>query len=175
MHLIQELALGNYRRVGGLSQDWLWMFSKKCLIMPQYQQIVQAHLPSCVWLMLIAVLCGGCSGRGGLERAVMFGTVTYNGKPIAAGRIKFVPDVRSQVPSITANIANGEYKADLHGGVPVGTFKIEIEAYANTPATPQPMWIPENCLPKRFNANSSIRITIEPGSREIRKDFALTD
>lgn len=78
-------------------------------------------------------------------------------------------------------IKDGRYKVDGHGGVPVGTHKIEIEAYRVDPkylksGAPTARGIPRTqYLPKRYNADSQVQIAIEPGSKEITKDFDLTD
>ncbi len=73
------------------------------------------------------------------------------------------------------------YRADGHGGVPVGTHVIQIEAYRKS-STPPPPNVPrfpgepeEQYLPKEFNENSNLEITIPSGSPAIIKDFDLTD
>jgi hypothetical protein len=138
----------------------------------------------CLGWAVAAALLGGCGDRGP-ERAILSGTVTYKGKPVAEGTILFTPVAKSQVPSAGASIADGRYKADVHGGVPVGTHRIVIEAYQMVPFALRPGEAPprnyfegkvrEQYLHKTYNANSKLEITIEPGSRAITKDFDLTD
>lgn len=141
-----------------------------------HQRMVRAPLVLNVGVTLVTILLGGCgSGNRGLERAVVSGTITYNGKPISEGRIRFQPDADSRVPSAAANIVDGRYRADLRGGVAVGTYKVEIEGYGKAPTSSDPMWTPQNCLPDRYNVNSQLVITIEPGSHEITKNFDLTE
>ena len=81
-------------------------------------------------LLLTAVVVGGC-GRGdrGPERVAVSGTVTYNGKPLSEGTIRFVPLPNCPVPTSGASIANGQYRLEGNDGVPVGTHKIQIEAF----------------------------------------------
>jgi len=148
----------------------------------------------CCWLRVcLAVAAGGvlatfltgCGKDRGPERVVVSGTVTYNGKPIPEGNIRFMPVATSAVPMAGAEIKDGEYKVDGRGGVPVGTHKIEIEAYRTEPSDPKPGETPPpmmargapriQYLPKRYHVDSQLQITIEPGSREITKDFDLTD
>jgi hypothetical protein len=130
-----------------------------------------------------ALLCG-CTEKGP-ERVVVSGTVSYNGKPVSEGTIQFIPQATSQVPMAGAPIAEGKYKVDLHGGVPVGTHKVAIEAYRRVPFTPrsgQPAprnyfdgKITQQYLPRSCNAASKLEITLESGSRDITKNFDLTD
>jgi hypothetical protein len=142
----------------------------------------------CFGCALTAPFFSGCGGGNrGPERVAVSGTVTYHGKPIPDGTIRFVPLPAFPVPATSALIVDGKYKADGNGSVPVGTHKIEIEAYRKTKgASPLPAGKPlpprysgdslrEQYLPKRYNADSQLQITIEPGSREVTKDFDLTD
>jgi hypothetical protein len=122
----------------------------------------------------------GCRGDRGPERVVVAGTVAYNGKPVDEGIIRFMPVSTSLVPAIGARIADGKYRVDGHGGAPVGTHKIQIEAYRLLSGAGAPQvgarGVPhDQYLPKRYNAQSQLQITIEPGSREITKNFDLTD
>jgi hypothetical protein len=133
---------------------------------------------------LTPVFFGGCR-KEGPERVILSGTVTYKGKPVAEGTILFTPAANSQVPSAGASIVDGNYKVDVHGGVPVGTHRISIQAYRSVPFTlppgqPEPRnysqgKLRQQYLPKTYNANSQLVITIEPGSRAITKNFDLTD
>jgi hypothetical protein len=128
-----------------------------------------------------AVFFGGCGDRGP-ERVVVSGAVTYNGKPIPAGDIRFVPVGTSGAPMTGAEIKDGKYTADGYGGVPVATHK--IEAYRADPTgktgnAPPPIMARgaprHQYLPKRYNIDSELKITVEPGSKQITKDFDLAD
>lgn len=127
---------------------------------------------------LIAVLLGGCGGDRGPQRVVVSGTVAYQGKPIAAGTIQFLP-VSASLPGAAALIVDGKYKLDNKGGVPVGTHKIVIEAYKNDPdrgeqgGAPVGRHIRQNYLPSCCNGTSQLQITIEAGSRGVTQDFDL--
>ena len=126
------------------------------------------------------VFLGGCNSNDGPERVVVSGTVTYNGNLIPEGDIRFMPVATSTMPMAGAAIKDGKYKVDGRGGVPVGTYKIEIEAYRVEPGVTNPPIMARGApriryLPKRYNVNSELKITIEPGSGNIVKDFSLTD
>jgi hypothetical protein len=126
--------------------------------------------------MLTAATLAGC-GRSGPERVVVSGAVTYEGKPIAEGRINFMPTGQSAVPMSGAVIHNGRYRVDAKGGVPVGTHTVQIEAYGGSPA-PGRVLKPgarTQYLPGKFNADSQLEITIQSGTGEVTKDFELTD
>ena len=129
-----------------------------------------------VFVLLVGLSFSGC-GPSGPERVPLSGTVTYNGKPIADGRINFMPTKESAVPMSGAVIENGQYRVDAKGGVPVGTHTVRIEAYGGSPAPGQvlkPGSRPQY-LPRKFNVNSQLEITIEPGSGEMTKNFELTN
>jgi hypothetical protein len=135
-------------------------------------------------LLLATVVLGGCGGDRGPERVVVSGTVTYNGKPLANGKIRFVPTAASQVPVSGVSFTDGAYRVVTSGGVPVGTHQVWIEGYRPIPMPanlvgPVPPHAKDGLLsqflPKKYNMNTQLEITIQPGSREITKDFDLTD
>jgi hypothetical protein len=136
-------------------------------------------------LVLMAASLVGCGGRQGPERVVVSGTVTFNGKPIPNGKISFLPDQTSNAPMAVALIADGNFVANSHGGVPVGSHKVQIEAYhpisgpakpgVSLPPTAGVQGVGPQYLPARYNAQTELRISIEPGKRELTKSFDLTD
>ncbi len=139
------------------------------------------------WALTIACFVG-CGGDRGPERVVVSGAVTYNGEPIPEGTIRFVPDATSSVPTTTALIVDGKYSADGKGGVSVGTYKIQIEAFRKVPLNPNlskralSMVNPtfkdggrQQYIPKRYNVYSQLEITIPAGSGEITENIDLTD
>ena len=149
----------------------------------------QRFLPACppaqpAYLVLVVVfafasaLLGGC-GDQGPERVLVSGSVAYNGKPVTAGVIRFIPVAESQMPMAAAMIKDGTYKVDMRGGVPVGDYKVEIEAYHMADKSSTRMFQGASprtqYLPDRYNKNSELQIAIESGSREITNDFDLTD
>ena len=135
--------------------------------------------------VLMTALLVGCGENDGLERVVVSGAVTYQGKPIPVGMIRFVPPPTSAAPASGSQIIDGRYSANIRGGVPVGTYKVNIEAYStapnntSTPSQPTPPGLPavvnKQYLPAKYNANTTLEITIQPGSGEITKDFDLAE
>jgi hypothetical protein len=150
------------------------------------RQCVFRTPPFAATLLFAAALLAGCGGNQGPERSLVSGTITYAGKPISAGTIRFVPLPTCPAPASAADIVDGQYKVNMHGGVPVGTHRIQIEAYRDVPGSPKPNpsaagppWTrvgqQQQYLPKKYNTDSQLEIKIEPGSREIVKNFELTD
>jgi hypothetical protein len=131
-------------------------------------------------LVLAIASLAGCRGDRGPERVIVSGAATYKGKPVASGTIRFVP-LEGTLPAAAANIIDGKYTVDNRGGVPVGTHRIEIEAYraiANSAAPSADTGRRsqfEQYVPKRYNVDSQLQITIPPSSKPITKDFDLTD
>jgi hypothetical protein len=139
----------------------------------------------CLLLAVCCVLLTACD-RGGLERAVVAGKVTYQGQPVADGRIRFVPIKGTKAPMWGANIRDGEYEASGRGGVPVGTHRVEIVAWrtksdaAETTKSPKSDQIMggapgQQYIPEKYNTKSELEIIIPPGSGEIVRDFDLTE
>jgi hypothetical protein len=134
----------------------------------------------------LALVIAGC-GRGGPERVAISGKVSYHGEPVKSGEIRFIPSQDTGGPAWGALIVDGQYVADGNGGVPVGTHRVEISAPGakgaaggdrefgapssrNAKTASQKQY-----LPAKYNSQSTLKITVEPGSRRIVKDFALTD
>ena len=72
------------------------------------------------WLPLLLV-CGLLSGCGGSGNRVS-GKVTFNGQPVKAGKIYFIPDAAkaNKGPTGFANIIDGQYDTSAAGGSGAG-------------------------------------------------------
>lgn len=139
---------------------------------------VHLGIPLFLTAALTTAVFSGCSGDRGPQRAVVSGTVSYNGKPVPEGMIRFMPDADSQTPIAGAPIADGKYHVDMHGGVPVGAQRVSIEAYrydTSQPSRFSDMGARIQYLPTQYNVDTQLKINIEPGSRAIIKDFELAD
>lgn len=80
------------------------------------------------WLCCAAVaLLGGCGQA--LDKAVVQGQVTFNGKKVLNGDIRFVPEAGTSGGSATAPIVDGEYRVTNKGGVPVGSHRVILRAF----------------------------------------------
>jgi hypothetical protein len=133
---------------------------------------------------LLAVFMSSCWREQGPQRVVVSGTVTYQGKPIADGRIRFVPTKGTTGPVCIARIVDGAYRADARGGVPVATQQVQIFAYRHGAADPRgnetkPVGVftsqGDQYLPSKYNEHSNMELLVEPAQGEIRKDFQLAE
>ena len=128
-------------------------------------------------VLAIAVLAG--CGRSGPERVVLSGTVTYDGKPIEEGQIRFLPVKGTKGPMCGTPIVEGKYTADHKGGIPFGNHTIQIDGYHNTglKAAKGELngggLIGEQYVPWKHNRYSELTITVEPGSGTLTKNFDL--
>ena len=128
----------------------------------------------------VLVGLAGCGGGDGPERVVVTGKVTFQGQPLANGEIRFVPTKGTEAPVSGASIAEGAYRADGLGGVPVGTHKVVIQGFraADTPVH-DPIegdYYPrEQYLPTKYNDQTELEITVQPGSGTVTKDYELTE
>ena len=128
-------------------------------------------------LLLCALGCGG----GGADRASVAGTVTYEGQPIAAGSIAFIPVDAASGPTAGATIENGRYTIDAAQGPAPGAHRVEIKAQRKTGRQFRDEFRPppdnlvdevEQFLPPRYNTQSELTATLVPGANE-DVDFAL--
>lgn len=128
-------------------------------------------------LLLLVVIATGCGRRSGIERVYVSGAASYDGKPIEIGQIRFIPDEATRAPITVENIRGGAYETETSGGVPVGTFRVEIkmfdsEEYKNAPRVPGAPAV-KQLLPDKYNRNSELTFTVESGSGSIKHDFVL--
>ena len=133
-------------------------------------------LRSLVALLSLIAICGGCQSDD-VERTTVSGSVTLDGKPIPRGQIRFIP---TSGPVWSARIKDGRFTTEGTKGVPVGDLQVRIEA-VRTPSwykggvAPEGEDTPlEQYLPKKYNLQSELTMTIEPGSGAIEKDFQLS-
>ncbi|MEM8945291.1 MAG: hypothetical protein AAGD11_08920 [Planctomycetota bacterium] len=84
-------------------------------------------------MAILLVVAVGCGKHSGVPRNTIGGSVTYDGRPVPHGKIRFEPDREKggTGPQGLAVITDGEYSTDgLAGkGVVTGPMKVEIEGY----------------------------------------------
>jgi hypothetical protein len=128
-------------------------------------------------MLVSLVFVGGCGGEP-FERQVVAGKVTYNGQKVT-GDILFVPVGSVAGPTSGGQIANGEYRVDHNGGVPVGKHQVRIRGFLGDMASAPPSDPNgENpnlpAVPPEFYSASKIEVDIAPGGSQVEQDFALT-
>ena len=133
--------------------------------------------------LAVAVLVITACGKGRLERVPVSGTVSYDGQPVAQGTIRFAPLSGQKVPLSAAQIKDGKYTADSKGGVAVGEYRVEIDAYhkgkPTNPSRPLPPGVERGStgwvqyIPPKYGTESELTFTVESGVADIAKDFDL--
>jgi hypothetical protein len=129
-------------------------------------------------LLTCLILLAGC-GKQGLDRAVISGSVSYQGEPVQRGQLRFVPIEGTKGPPAGATIEAGSYTVKALGGVPIGTARVEIKAYRDigpapdlqSPAGAMGVRPGKQFLPPKYNKQSELQATIEGGEQTI--DFEL--
>jgi len=118
---------------------------------------------------LSVVFVVGCSSES--PTGVVKGQVTIDGRPLAAGLIRFVPaDGKSQTADGT--IADGKFST----AVPLGDMRVEISApkvvgkmrmYPDSPEVDRV----EEAIPPQYNVESKLSVRVVKG--EVEKKFEL--
>ena len=140
------------------------------------------------WLVAAALLLsslGGCDESESFDRVVVYGQVTYLGKPVTSGQIQFVPLGETEGPMAAAEIVDGSYRVEQRGGVPAGQHRVRIFGTTGAaPAQPEdavatpddgPEELDREALPPQFNTESQMETTVEAGTYEVQQDFRLPD
>jgi hypothetical protein len=120
---------------------------------------------------LFALGCGGAPSTGDVT-----GVNTFNGAPVEAGAITFIPS-DGKSPTAGCTVTQGRYSAR----VPVGKAKVVINGTKvvgkkkvyNTPDSPV-MPVTQELLPAKYSDNGKTELTfdVKPGQNE--KNWELT-
>jgi len=123
------------------------------------------------FLAITLTATSGCGSREP-EFGAVKGRVTVGDKPLARGRILFLPVGPSTGATVSAVIRDGEYSIPLSERLVVGESRIEVdgapdlgfelddeEAFAKRGGAP----MPPNPIPKEFNRKSILRAPVKPG------------
>jgi hypothetical protein len=131
-----------------------------------------------ILLLIGLALLLGCGRGSQIQRAIVSGKVLYQGQPIADGSILFVPAKGTEGPQAGAQITDGAYRVTAGGGVPVGTHRVEVQAYRlvpnarSRPTAPEDRMGKQQYLPEQYNNKSTLDATID-GPGEQTRDFDL--
>jgi len=121
-------------------------------------------------LGLIAGVLFGCSGGPHYPCTSLQGSVAVDGKPLATGSIRFLPQETGQGPAVGGVIADGRYQVD---DVPLGSVRALLGSVRKGKELPSPdglpRWETENLIPSRYREGILIEVT--GGQRE--QDFDL--
>jgi hypothetical protein len=123
------------------------------------------------WVLLTLGFFVGCSsGQTSVE-----GDVTYDGQPVAVGRILFLPNDAKAVKR-GGRFENGHYQLVPPEGPPPGTHKVEIHWLKPTGKTrrnefneEQPVL--EEGLPDKYHKATTLTAVLKPGKNVV--DFRL--
>jgi len=145
---------------------------------------ISYRIAAAVICVVSSMIIVGC-GSDGPQRTVISGNVTYRGEPIPEGSITFAAKDSSTRTSMAAAIEDGEYRLDALGGLPVGAYRVVI--VASRPLSDSemqsklaagmtgPALAPQQYIPKKYNTESKLEVTVEPGSGSLTHNFELTD
>lgn len=129
----------------------------------------------------LAIVLAGC--RRDVERVVVVGAVTYAGEAIGDGVIRFVPCDNTAGPTMVVAIVAGRYRADCWGGLPRGTYRVEVVGFCDRSAEPQDSpdvdkpgsKLPkQQFVPEKHHVESQLKMTVESDRRTLTRDFSLT-
>ena len=130
-----------------------------------------------VWGLVAAVCAaaiGGC-GAHGPQRGAIAGKVTVGGRPLAAGRVLFLPQAPNKGPVASATIAAGEFNLDESEGPIVGLNRVEVEASPDLGfaiddeaafAKREPGPAPKNPIPPAYGSQSKNAVNVAAGDNE---------
>ena len=126
------------------------------------------------WAAAVALASAGCGS--GPTMAEVSGTISFNGTPVEAGAIAFIP-VDGKSPTAGGKITNGEYSVR----VPIGETKIVINGIKitgkrkvyDTPNSPE-MPVGTELLPAKYSDREKTELTLDVAAGKNEKNFALT-
>jgi hypothetical protein len=121
----------------------------------------------------------GCGSGDGLNRKMISGTVTCDGKPVSAGSILFEPDTYESGTAVGATIRDGRFSISERDGPVPGSYKVRIymssgiqapPVKGQTDRSPRPM---VEFLPERFNSKTRLRADVsETGPNRFQFDLS---
>jgi hypothetical protein len=148
-------------------------------MIPHFNEVIAKlrcmKLPQTLSFAIVAIHFVGCGRTDGLTRVVVNGNVRLGGAPVERGQIRFIPDVDTAGPVTIQEISDGEYSCQRSGGVPVGKHRVEILAW--DPSVPFPTGpgqaTPKQLVPKKYNEESQLVVTLDDSTNPVVKDFDL--
>ncbi len=129
---------------------------------------------------LLSLIVAGCGGALGVPRADVEGTVTFQGTPIEAGFIQFIPAEGVHGASVQLNIQDGRYSSRSDSidsrGVVIGQNDVQIMATKKTgKQVKNPMNEMEDeviqFIPAEYNSETTLHADVKRGNNHF--DFDL--
>ncbi|MCH2115438.1 MAG: hypothetical protein MK171_11090 [Pirellulales bacterium] len=94
--------------------------------------------------LLGLLMCAGCNEKSGPERYDLWGTITYQDRPIPNGFVTFAPDKSkgNSGPGAHANIENGQYRTREGRGTVGGPHVVSVTGFDGKAAGSGPEFNP---------------------------------
>ncbi len=132
--------------------------------------------PTSLWFLALTLILMGCGGQSGLEfsTAQVEGTVTYRGKPLETGKIRFIPDgevVDGKVAgqAVFADIKDGKYSIPAAEGVTVGKNRVKMQV--SSAGDGEKIEVVEQFIPDDYNSQSTLSAEIKAGENRVDLDL----
>jgi len=120
------------------------------------------------------VTMNGCGGGDSLPREAVSGSVSVEGKPLAAGLITFLPDSPDVPTQGGAAIIDGKYEIPKAQGLVPGKYKIVISAPEDEEPAVDPNLPPgfpppprKEVIPSQYNAKSLLTAEVTAGRQNV--------
>jgi hypothetical protein len=133
------------------------------------------------WFLLLGVVAlAGCGS--GPRLLHVFGNITFEGKPIENGTIEFIPADGTPGPSMGSSIKDGKYEiAKTKGPHENGVYQVRITNMRKTGKKTRNFMAPggplvdveENVIPAKYNAQSTLKVTMTPDNAAKGFNFDL--
>ncbi len=134
---------------------------------------------------VLLLVTSGCGRPTGPQRVAVRGAILFDGQPLPAGRIRFVPADGTKGPSAAGSVEKGFYEFNSANGPVVGKHRVEIEAipnaafelddeaaYAKAQKEKNAVPLPSQPIPPQYNERSTLTATVDPKG-EKKFDFDL--
>ena len=134
---------------------------------------------------VVLLVTSGCGRPTGPQRVAVQGTILFDGQPLQAGRIRFIPTEGTKGPSAAGSVEKGFYEFTSSNGPVVGKHRVEIEAipnpgfelddeaaYAKAQKEKNAVPLPSQPIPPQYNERSTLTAAVDPKG-EKKFDFNL--
>ena len=130
----------------------------------------------------LAIACLICISLGCSDQVKLSGVVTLDSTPVEQGFVRFVPVEGTTGPASGSEIVSGQYQVKARGGLPEGTYRVEITAYrdigvntSSSNASQQESILgpaKEQYIPSKYNSDSEVTIVVSLDETS-QRDFEL--